>query len=59
MPWQRWLSREPEGTGLLTDALQFNPTRFNQRGIIGLTATRELVLTSSSDPSTPSGCFSA
>lgn len=51
--------REPAGTGLLTDVLQFNPTCFNHKGIVGLIATRELSLTSSSDPSTPSGCFCA
>lgn len=48
--WQCWLSRVPEGTGLLTDALQFNPTHFSHKGIVGLRATRELSLTSSSDP---------
>jgi len=37
--WQCWLLREPEGTGLLTDTLQFNPTCFNHKGTVGLTAT--------------------
>lgn len=41
MLWQCWLSRVPEGTGLF-DILQFNPTHFDHKGIVGLRATREL-----------------
>lgn len=48
--WQCWLSRVPEGTGLLTDVIQFNPTHFDHKGIVGLRATRELSRSSSSDP---------
>lgn len=36
---QRWLSRAPEGTGPLTDVLQFNPSHFDHKGTVGLGAT--------------------
>lgn len=49
--WQCCLSGAPAGTtGLLTDVLQFNPTQFNHKGIVGLRTTTELSCTSSSDP---------